>query len=78
MIPVRLFMILCLMVPVAGCTNVASFFADIADREVPLPGERKPVFPGGVPGVQQGVPQEYLRPADNPPAAEPQPAQPVR
>jgi len=25
-----------------------------------LPGERRPVFPNGVPGVSQGVPPEYL------------------
>jgi len=26
-----------------------------------LPGERKDVFPGGVPGVSQGIPPEYLK-----------------
>lgn len=26
-----------------------------------LPGERKPVFPEGVPGVTQGIPPEYIR-----------------
>jgi hypothetical protein len=26
-----------------------------------LPGERQPLFPEGVPGVTQGVPQEYLK-----------------
>lgn len=31
------------------------------DREKRLPGDRKPVFPEGVPGVTQGVPPEYLR-----------------
>lgn len=31
------------------------------DREKKLPGERKAVFPEGVPGVTQGVPPEYLR-----------------
>jgi hypothetical protein len=34
-----------------------------------LPGERKELFPGGVPGVAQGVPPEYLKgyqpPADS-------------
>src|SRR6478672_4568104 len=32
-----------------------------------LPGERKDVFPGGVPGVSQGIPPEYMKgsqPAD--------------
>jgi hypothetical protein len=27
----------------------------------PLPGERRAVFPEGVPGVQQGVPRELIR-----------------
>jgi hypothetical protein len=27
----------------------------------PLPGERRAVFPEGVPGVQQGVPRELMR-----------------
>jgi len=42
-----------------------------------LPGERKEVFPGGVPGVSQGIPSEYMKgnqpPADATaaPAAEP-------
>ena len=31
------------------------------NKEKPLPGDRKPVFPGGVPGVTQGIPPEYLR-----------------
>ena len=26
-----------------------------------LPGERKDVFPGGVPGVSQGIPPEYMK-----------------
>ncbi|MBX9828967.1 MAG: hypothetical protein K2Y27_28760 [Xanthobacteraceae bacterium] len=46
----------------------------------PLPGERRPMFPGGVPGVPQGVPQDmvkgYQPPPDNPPevvTAEPKP-----
>ncbi len=37
----------------------------------PLPGERKAMFPGGVPGVPQGVPPDlvkgYQAPPDNPP-----------
>jgi hypothetical protein len=32
-----------------------------------LPGERKPVFPEGVPGVTQGIPPEY-RQGNQPPA----------
>jgi len=37
----------------------------------PLPGDRRPMFPGGVPGVPQGVPQDlvkgYQPPPDIPP-----------
>jgi hypothetical protein len=40
----------------------------------PLPGERRAVFPEGVPGVQQGVPPELMR--GNQQAAE-TPAQPA-
>ena len=39
------------------------------DTKKRLPGERKPVFPEGVPGVTQGVPPEYL-PASKQPEAE--------
>src|SRR5580765_7252936 len=34
---------------------------DILDTKKKLPGERKPVFPDGVPGLQQGVPKELYR-----------------
>jgi hypothetical protein len=30
-------------------------------KEKPLPGDRKPLFPQGVPGVTQGIPPEYLK-----------------
>ena len=49
----------------------------------PLPGDRKPMFPGGVPGVPQGVPPElvqgYQQPPENPPEvvrAQPERAKP--
>jgi hypothetical protein len=49
----------------------------------PLPGERRPMFPGGVPGVPQGVPPDlvkgYQAPPDNPPevvTAEPEKPKP--
>jgi hypothetical protein len=32
-----------------------------------LPGERKDVFPGGVPGVTQGIPPEYMKGNQPPP-----------
>jgi hypothetical protein len=43
----------------------------------PLPGDRKELFPGGVPGVARGVPPElvegYREPAPPPQVAEEQP-----
>src|ERR1700760_1979474 len=32
-----------------------------------LPGERKELFPGGVPGVSQGIPPEYVKGNQPPP-----------
>jgi hypothetical protein len=43
-------------------------FNPFGTSKKPLPGERRAVFPEGVPGVQQGVPQEFLR--TNPQAGE--------
>jgi len=44
---------------------------DFLDTKKPLPGERKPVFPEGVPGVERGVPKEltkgYQQQAETPP-----------
>ena len=44
-----------------------------------LPGERKDLFPGGVPGVTQGIPPEYMKGNQPPPetaqAPTPAPAQ---
>jgi outer membrane biosynthesis protein TonB len=31
------------------------------NKKKPLPGDRKAVFPDGVPGVSQGIPPEYLK-----------------
>ena len=47
----------------------------------PLPGERRPVFPEGVPGVPQGVPPEMVKgyqppPEAPPPVVEAKPARP--
>ena len=38
-------------------TDMLSFL----DQKKPLPGARKPVFPEGVPGVEQGVPKELYK-----------------
>src|SRR6476469_261198 len=50
----------------AGCASGMSNFdpsdmLDFLDTKKKLPGERKPVFPDGVPGVEQGVPKNLYR-----------------
>ena len=39
----------------------AIFDMEIFNTKKKLPGERKPVFPEGTPGVPQGVPQELVK-----------------
>lgn len=61
----------------AGCSG-GNFdptdMMDWFDTKKKLPGERKPVFPEGVPGVEQGVPKDLYKGAqqqqDQPPVAE--------
>src|ERR1700704_2549689 len=76
----------------AGCGGggMSSFdpsdLLDFLDTKKKLPGERKPVFPEGVPGLEQGVPKDLYKgaaqerlnqqtaeaaPAAAPPAQEP-------
>jgi hypothetical protein len=74
----------------AGCSS--SFGSDFdptdlldwLDTKKKLPGDRKPVFPSGVPGMEQGVPKEMYKGAQQddpnaqalaapPPQAQPQP-----
>jgi hypothetical protein len=43
------------------------------DNKKPLPGERKEVFPQGVPGVPQGMPPEMVKGNQPPPEATPPP-----
>jgi hypothetical protein len=51
----------------AGCSSGfgSSFdpsdLLDFLDTKKKLPGERKPVFPDGVPGLEQGVPKELYK-----------------
>jgi outer membrane biosynthesis protein TonB len=45
------------------------------DNKKPLKGERKEVFPGGVPGVPQGVPPDMVKGNQPPPDATPPPPQ---
>jgi hypothetical protein len=51
-----------------GCsTNFSSWdpsdLLDFLDTKKKLPGERKPVFPDGVPGLEQGVPKNLYKDA---------------
>jgi hypothetical protein len=56
-------------------------FNPFGTAKKPLPGERRAVFPEGVPGVQQGVPPELMRGQqqvlDVPPQAAPEPPPPA-
>jgi hypothetical protein len=49
----------------AGCSSVYNWdptdMLDFLDTKKKLPGERKPVFPEGVPGIEQGVPKELYK-----------------
>ena len=46
----------------AGLSNWdPSDLLDFLDTKKKLPGERKPVFPEGVPGLEQGVPKELYK-----------------
>jgi hypothetical protein len=49
---------------VAGCSTAnidPTDMLDFLDTKKKLPGERKPVFPEGVPGLEQGVPKDLYR-----------------
>ncbi|WP_213029999.1 hypothetical protein, partial [Acinetobacter baumannii] len=68
----------------AGCSS-GNFdptdLMDMFDTKKKLPGERRPVFPEGVPGVEQGVPRDMYKGAarqDAPPVAETPPPAPQR
>ena len=49
----------------AGCGSMGNFdptdMLDFLDTKKKLPGERKPVFPEGVPGLEQGVPKDLYK-----------------
>ena len=50
----------------SGCSGFGSSFdptdmLDWLDTKKKLPGERKPVFPDGVPGLEQGVPKDLYK-----------------
>lgn len=57
----------------SGCGSMTGWdpadLLDFLDTKKKLPGDRKPVFPEGVPGLEQGVPKDlYKENADRQPA----------
>src|SRR6185312_8284498 len=64
------FAVLAATVPVlSGCANFDLDSLDVfkLNEKKKLPGERKELFPGGVPGVTQGIPPEYVKGNQPPP-----------
>jgi hypothetical protein len=66
--------LLTLSLVLAGCADfdIDKFDLDSLDvfgwnKKKPLPGDRKDVFPDGVPGVSQGVPPELVKGYQAPP-----------
>src|SRR5262245_18039610 len=74
-----LLMVTVLAAPLAGCESVNNFDpsdwvpGDIFNTKKKLTGDRKPVFPEGVPGLQHGVPPELMGNNANPDALEQRP-----
>src|ERR1700736_5712258 len=76
--------VLSLGLGLAGCESLdptSVFDSDLFSTKKKLQGERRPVFPEGTPGVQQGVPAELVKghqPAEQaePSAQEAQSAEP--
>lgn len=64
-----------LMLPLGSCASIGDaldptewFAGDPFGSKKKLPGDRKPVFPEGVPGVAQGIPPDLVK--GNQPAPE--------
>src|SRR6266446_627280 len=58
---------------VSGCESLENL-GSLLDTKTKLPGERKPVFPEGVPGVTPGVPPEMVKGYREPAVEAPSPA----
>jgi hypothetical protein len=63
-----------LILPLGGCASIGDsldptdwFSGDFFNGKKKLPGDRKPVFPEGVPGVTQGIPSELVKGNQPPP-----------
>ena len=75
----RVFLIASLLavgVAVSGCETFDP--TEWFNPKKPLPGERKEVFPGGVPGVPEGVPPELMKGYQPPAEPAPQPLSAAR
>src|SRR4051794_17743832 len=57
--------LIALSAALSGCGSAGNWdpmdMLDFLDTKKKLPGERKPVFPEGVPGLQPGVPKELYK-----------------
>jgi hypothetical protein len=76
-----------LLVGLVALTPVLSACADFdmdkldvfgLNEKKKLPGDRKPVFPEGVPGVSQGIPPEYIKGNQPPETVQEQPVEPAK
>jgi hypothetical protein len=63
-----------LILPLGGCASIGDaidptdwFSGELFNTKKKLPGERKAVFPEGVPGVSQGIPSELVKGNQQPP-----------
>jgi hypothetical protein len=63
-----------LILPLSGCASIGDaidptewFSGDMFSGKKKLPGDRKPVFPQGVPGVSQGIPSDLVKGNQQPP-----------
>ena len=64
----------------AGCADFDMDKLDVfgLNEKKKLPGDRKAVFPGGVPGVSQGIPPEYVKGNQPPETAQALPVEPEK
>jgi len=63
-----------LILPLGGCASIGDALdptdwisGDLFGSKKKLPGDRKPVFPEGVPGVAQGIPSDLVKGNQPPP-----------
>jgi hypothetical protein len=63
-----------LILPLGGCASVGDaidptdwFSGELFNTKKKLPGDRKAVFPEGVPGVSQGIPSDLVKGNQQPP-----------